>query len=494
MSFSTIYNDIKSKIQSLRTDIATNTGTAVSDSFITPSAYIIDKNRVELGYGEALQTLYTIELLLANDDAIAEIASVELKSVEDVESDISSYIDKFADNFGITRFGATHATGNVSFGRTELLSANITIPASTVVKTLGGQEYTVDDDVVMVAPGNAYYDVDYRRYLISATVTANEEGTAGNTVSGTISQIVNPISGITYVTNKESITGGQDAESDTDLINRLKTILSGNTFGTKDGYKNLVLNNFRDVKDVYVSAPGDDLMFRDNGSGGMVDIWVLYENASESVTETFSGFDIRVEGPGYNGHTLTKSPVDELQSITADATGTLEKDVSEISGSYHERSFVYYTTAPATTFYDITYYYFPIISEIQTLLKTSQYAILGNTLLNGERNVVEDIALVRLAKKKLINISCTVNILPGFDEDIVLAALRTNINNYIADLKLGVKLSQSDLVNVIENTEGIDSVDLPFEIFNFTDVTGEEDELIVENNEYIRIDTLNIQI
>jgi uncharacterized phage protein gp47/JayE len=492
MSIAQVYLELKNKLLSVRSDIAVNPGGVISDTFITPSSFIINKQRVELSYAKALQTLFTIELLLDDEDALQEIATAELKNTDDILEDISNFINKIGANYGLVRYPATTATGIVYMGRNELLKSNITIPSGNIVKTLDNKEYTVSDTVIMVSPGSGYYDIDTHRYIIAVNIEANEAGTIGNTSSGTIVRFVNSVSGLNYITNKDGITSGQDEESDTDFIARIKNKLSGNTFGALDGYKSLIMDNFRTIKDVEVIPAGDSLMLRDNGSGGMVDIYVLTDDASVAVTSSFGSTNTIDDGTGYRGTFLPLEPVDENITPTAPATGFLYKDTGELVGSYAEKSIVYFTSAPSGTF-NVTYNYFAIIKQIQDFIKTSTYAILGNTI--KKINVVEDIALIKMAIKKLVNVSATINILPGFDSATIILNCQNNINDFVADLGLGDNLAQSDIVGILENTEGVDNVNLPLNIFNFVGETAAEiDDLIVAKNEYIRLETGSPQI
>jgi hypothetical protein len=401
-------------------------------------------------------------------------------------------LDNICSNYGIFRFAATNATGQVLMGRNELLDNDKTIVAGTTLKTLDGKEYTIDTTTVMSAPGASYYSVTYRRYLIPFNITASDIGTAGNTVSNTITTIVGSISGINYVTNPASISNGQDAETNDQLISRLRTILSGNNFGTVDGYRNLIMNNFRDVKDVIVIPPGDSLMLRDNGSGGMVDIYVLVENPSISVTSTFSGFNKFDDGSGYSGVLLPLEPVDSNITPAMPATGVFVPDTGTLEGSYAEQSYVSFPTQPSKPF-DITYNYFKIIPDIQNFLNLSANCILGNTIL--QNNAVENIALVKSAIKRLINISVKIAILPGFDSATVILACQTAINDYVSALGLNANLPQSDIVAVLENVPGVDFVDLPFSIYNFINGTvNEVDDIVPAKNEYLRINSLQINV
>lgn len=492
MSVQDVFNELQQALLAIRQDIATNPGAVTADVFLSPSAYTINKNRTLLSYATALQTLFTIQLLLNNQDALQEIATLELESVDDVINDITNYLNNFGANFGIFRYAATSATGSVNIGRNEILTNDIIITPGQVFKTVDNREYTFNGStaIKMSAPGSSYYDINYRRYLIPVPVTANDTGTAGNTVSGTITQIVGSITGITFVTNINSISNGADAETNTQFITRLSTILSGNTFGTVGGYRNLILNNFRNVTDAIVIIPGDSLMVRDNGSGGMVDIYILCEDPSIQITSTFNSFNTIVDGSNYKGVFLPLLPVDGNTPITAPATGLLHVDTGVLTGSYNEQSFVYFPTSPATPF-DVTYNYFSIVNTVQSFLNLPVNAILGNTLI--QNNAVENIALVKLAIKSLINISLRIAILPGFDIPTVISACQTAVNNAVGALGLGAPLPQSDIVAILEAVSGVNYVDLPFVLFNFTNSSvAEVDEIVPTKNEYLRINSLNI--
>ena len=58
---------------------------------------------------------------------------------------------------------------------------------------------------------------------VDAPIEAVEAGSAGNVAAGTITVIVDPISGIESVNNAEPTSGGQDAEADEELRYRAKT-------------------------------------------------------------------------------------------------------------------------------------------------------------------------------------------------------------------------------------------------------------------------------
>jgi len=487
-----VYNEIKQTLFGIRTDIAVAPGTVPSDMF-TSMAYVVNKNRILLDYTKALQTLYSIEILLNNDAALAEIATVELKTVDQVIADISSFIDKIGYNFGLLRKSAEYATATLTLGRIDAFGSglsSITIPANQKFKTLNNIEFVANTEYTWQSPT---FNPTYNMYTFDISVTCTQFGTIGNVTSGTITVMSPQISNVNFVFNASDITSGIDVETDTDYIARIRLALSGNTFGTPNGYKSLILNNFSTVKDVLVVPVGDPLMTRSNGYGGMIDIYILCEEAPTSTTETFGAYNYMRPVDSQKGVLLPNRPVTSVTNVANAVSYTFQKDTGSLTGSYGEKSYVIFEDVPEP--YppgDITYTYEKIITDIQTFLNGSDYAILGNTI--STINSVENIALVKAAVKVEVNISIRIVCLQNYDPTIVIDTVKTNINNYIATLGLSENLAQSDLINVIENSDGVDYVVLPLSQFNKVTETGIASDITVEKNEYIRIATSGLSV
>lgn len=494
MSFMSVYNEIKQQLLTIRRDIAVNPGTPVSDAWITPNAYILHKNRVMLEYAKTLQTLYSIELLLNNETALQEIATVEIKTVDQIRTDISTFIDKIGYNYGKIRNSAVEASTPLTLGRLDPLGSipSITITAGQIFKTLENIQFKTLSTYTITSFD---YDTEYNMYTYSVLVQAVEKGIVGNVTSGTITVMTPQISNINVVWNKENVTNGLEVESDTDYIARIRLALTGNSFGTMDGYKSLILDSFPNrVKDAITIPVGDSLMIRSNGYGGMVDVYVLCEESSISFTEYIDGYNTINPTNNKMGFYPTKQPVDTVISVDNVTSFTQMDDVGTLQNSYADKTYVMVNDSPPPTKPgDTTYTYFGIINEIQSMLNNEHYAILNNTLLVN--NAVENMVLVKLATKMEINISARITILQNFDPTTVETTVKNNINTYIASLGLGESLSQSDIINVIENSEGVDTVRVPFDIFNF--VTGTDaqiNDLVVNKTQYIRLSSNGLSI
>ncbi|AFM02385.1 putative phage Mu protein gp47-like protein [Desulfitobacterium dehalogenans ATCC 51507] len=128
------------------------------------------------------------------------------------------YIDKKAANYGITRKSGTKASAVLHFTGVD----GKVVPKGAVFLTGDGLEFVIESAVTLTA-GAA-----------STTAIAAEAGEAYNVLSGSITQQIVSISGLTGVTN-EAAVGGTDPESDKSLVERLyaylrKPATSGNVY------------------------------------------------------------------------------------------------------------------------------------------------------------------------------------------------------------------------------------------------------------------------
>jgi len=124
-------------------------------------------------------------------------------------------LDDLAKDRGLTRLTGTKATGQINFIRTTAASADIPIPAGTEVSAQDtdgeGPVYFVTIAAVTLLAGQT---------SISAYVEASEAGARGNVRAAAIVAVSGGLSGVDYVTNPLTFTGGADEESDDDLRQR----------------------------------------------------------------------------------------------------------------------------------------------------------------------------------------------------------------------------------------------------------------------------------
>ncbi len=117
----------------------------------------------------------------------------------------TSWLEMKASTWGITRKPGGRASGTVTFTGTG------TVSAGHVLRSMGGQLYTVDADVDVPGTG---------------AVTASEPGAAGNLAAGAQLQLVSPAVGVMGTASAaEAFSGGADEESDESLRSRLLAML-----------------------------------------------------------------------------------------------------------------------------------------------------------------------------------------------------------------------------------------------------------------------------
>jgi uncharacterized phage protein gp47/JayE len=128
-----------------------------------------------------------------------------------VQTTFGTYLDLRAEEYGITRRQAVKATGQVTFTGTP----GTVIPAGTRVSTTSSDVvpaifFATEDDAVIDVGGTVTVDV-----------VAVEAGSDGNVLPGAIILLVDPLTGVSSVTNSSPTTGGLNEEDDDTLRARI---------------------------------------------------------------------------------------------------------------------------------------------------------------------------------------------------------------------------------------------------------------------------------
>jgi uncharacterized phage protein gp47/JayE len=477
MDISQVYNDLKNLILQERSDLNVLPKSVVSDVFLVPAATEWTKLNILISFVSGLQSFESIVNMLADATFLDSVAEALGVTVEDVKAIITGALDQLATNYNKTRKAAVTATGVVNFYRPDPVpSAQLSnvIATGTEVYTNTGVNYRVTSDVPYT---NTYYDPNYNSYMLDAPVLSQTPGSLGNTTEFTIINLRSALVGFANVTNKLSVTNGLDEESNEDFAARLKTEISGNNWGTPNGIKSTLLQNFAQLSDVLVVGAGDPIMLRDNSWGGRPDVYLLEKNWQlYSVVMT------------YNGEQLTyinsKRPVSANHSITSsEGEFTFFSDVASLdAGSTRSKDYVIWTVKPVGPYpkdITLTYFYDKNIDDIQAFLNQDDY------------NTGADI-LVRQSTEIPVDIFFELIIFPGYTFATVTDNIRTVLVAYVDSLRLGESLEQSDVINQIYTVSGVDRVVLPMSKFNKTSLNGAADRVIANKNAYIRLSTLSI--
>lgn len=138
------------------------------------------------------------------------------------------YLDMHAERRGLERKKALKAKGKVTFYADTPLAENITISKGTVVSTSLGEalSFETDEDAIMLKNSSS----------VEIDVTAVISGRLSNVVEGAVCVIVTPVAGITRVSNKKAMSGGEDKESDDELRVRVLDSYKDISNGTNSEY------------------------------------------------------------------------------------------------------------------------------------------------------------------------------------------------------------------------------------------------------------------
>lgn len=121
------------------------------------------------------------------------------------------YLERHAQLRGLERGIATCAAGTLRFGLPTAIGSDLTVKSGTVCMTNTGIRFATTDNAVLRA-GQTYVD---------APAVALEPGRAGNVAANTVTIMAAMPVGIKACTNPEAFSGGDNAESDELLRQRL---------------------------------------------------------------------------------------------------------------------------------------------------------------------------------------------------------------------------------------------------------------------------------
>lgn len=164
-------------------------------------------------------------------DAVSEVvaeASIDTYLLDyqyDIETKIGADLDDFVGLFGFNRLQAKRATGVVVFGRGTGATTAISIP-------FGSQIATEDPTPVVIStlvPAILLPEQDN----VSVPVQALLGGGQGNVPANSLRRRVTPLNGIGSMNNPAALTGGADAETDSQLRDRFKRTVFRNLAGTE---------------------------------------------------------------------------------------------------------------------------------------------------------------------------------------------------------------------------------------------------------------------
>ena len=166
------------------------------------------------GFAPSEQSDIMLRLRVLSGELYNTLAATEFVKKQMFASTASGdFLDKHGLDRGIKRKTARKAKGSVSFYITPVSESDIVIRKGTVVSTVGPDvlQFETDEDVVLVKGTSG----------VTVSATALEGGSAYNVRKNTVTVMVTPPYGVTSCTNNVSFMGGADAESDSELRERI---------------------------------------------------------------------------------------------------------------------------------------------------------------------------------------------------------------------------------------------------------------------------------
>ena len=371
-------------------------------------------------------------------------------------------LDVLGKNWGVVRKAARPALGTITFYTANAPVSDIVIPVNTVVSTqatstASGVQFQTTQTVTMYASlAGSYLNIATGRYEISTSIVALQAGNSGLISANTISILTTTVSGIAGCYNPSDTFAATPQESTLSLSTRIGTQLTGNNVSSSDGYLNAVLAN----------ANVDDALVIGHGETGRdavcaVDIYVKGVLISIQTDVFLLPFQTMVLS---QQPTIPGSVSNVLSSVSGSVNGALWTqaiDTSTNRGSVAAQDAIYWATPLNSTYGAIyvTYNYNSLVSQLQAIFS------------NPNKDVLDTNVLVKWAQELLIDATFNIKVITGFDASTVITAVKTAVITLLNAYTIGQEVQQSDIIQVIVNTPGVDDVAVPFTLFQSDDAS-----------------------
>ena len=491
-------DDIVTRIVNILKDTNSNIvpkpGSVVHDGFIIPTSTAASWDSAIQAFSQGIQSLDEILVLETDTDFQVAVAEALGISVDAVVSLLSSAIDRRGGNHGLTRKPETKAYGTDYFYTTSAPSEDLTVPSGTLIQNPQGIQFTTTSSSILLKDQlAAYYDPSLLAYSIAVPVEALVAGSGSNVpVSNLIYAAGTLPNGFSGVTNKYAIENGHGVETDAEFVARIKTTLAGTSLQTAEGMKALILNN-TDIRSVFIADASSPYQIRNSGKGGVVDIYTI-DNLPALVTDVWPyaasdqyfvhqpAIDV-VSVIGVYGTELEHEFIEGSTGSTGDYYFVKDTNPLTMNSVRAYDKITWTGSVRPTGQYRVTYAYNQALSTIQDLVMQDQYRpLMGD---------ISTAVLTREGTQVPTEISYQVVVYGSYSKNEVIRQATSNVMAYINALGFGSSLSQSDIINVIENTPGIQSVNtVPIKFNRIGGVI--EETLTVLAYEYLRAQTVVI--
>jgi hypothetical protein len=250
--------------------------------------------------------------------------------------------------------------------------------------------------------------------------------------------------------------------------------------------KGLLFDALRRVQDAQVVGSGDTGFTRDSVDSGAVDLFVIGEELTE-VTDYFRvGYHYLEDPPNGITWIFNNQPVNEIVEVLIDSVDKtslfqLKKDTGVYSDSVRGKDALEEIT-PGSISGDfgksasVKYRYNSKIGAVNSIYDDYDRRVWGRDL------------LVREAASINAVITATLTVLSGFDKPTIAANAKTQIIDYVNALKIGAPLERADITFLVKGIPGVDNI-VYVDFRKETDPGGTIEDVVVNNNQYIRTNT-----
>lgn len=275
-------------------EISVMPGSIVKDVFIDPFATEAERLYFIADFvrrSQSFATLLVVDELASYKQALA--SAMGFRNTANVQQIIDDSFDKLAANTNKIRLGSQPAVGTVTFFTSTEPQNNLVVEEGTLVPTQDGSAtFRVTSRVTLpVDSRDSYFNLQRKRWEITANVVATTPGEVGNVPAGQITRVIVGASNL-QVTNLEATRFGRNEESNQDLAERSMLSFASVDAGTKAGYLSTALGQVGVFRAKIIDA-GHTHMVRDYDEvrekhiGGKVDVWVQGDQRVE-VEDTFA--------------------------------------------------------------------------------------------------------------------------------------------------------------------------------------------------------------
>lgn len=471
MSVETILSRLKSRIAYSNPELDLTNGNVITDLGVDANAEefnALDENL------QRIKLLYLLDNTAFTDDEA----------------------DALANSLGLPRILASKATTTLRIGLASAPASGVSVVYSTgstvaTAGTSGAQKtFVLTSDGVITAttpynPNSGYYEC-------SVSVQATEPGTASNVGQGTINTSVSLSSSADVIYNPDAVTNGSDIETTDELLARIKQHLAGLVSGTISYYEEKVSEDQR-VVDLVIVDPDHEYSVRGPAS---IDVYIQgsqIASYNQLVASRAQSVDLFKKPVVLGSAVVSFVDNDGNPGSYSEGNGfTIVKDTTSFvatSTKAHDRlvwdNITYDFIKTLANDYTITYNYNRLVDELQAQLTDPAVKTIGADILVKETTEAD------------VDMAFGIITLPGYDFETVKNNVIYNIQNYVNNLKLNVALRQSDIINIIENTTGVDYLrDYSGKMFTRFCLLGEDkvNDLEATPLEYYRINSSNITI